>query len=339
MSVVRLKIPTKITLFGEHAVVYGVPAIATTLPVYISISGEKIGGGIIRINVGKSLQTPIYSVILSRDRISIEPDQDHMKKVLSYILTAIDVCEEYIGITQEVYGYSIAIDSPLPVSVGLGTSAAVSVGTVTLCLALNNQITDLENSKYDIAKLAWSVEKIVQGSASPMDTYTIALGGLRYIEPSAPMAHLIDIDYELPIVVGFTSRTHTTAELVRKVKELRERNEGLFKEILKIIGKIVEEAKKALINQDLEGLGMLMNMNHGILQSLGIVSIEHNIIAHMLKNVGALGVKTSGAGGGGAFVALAKSKESQERLATVAESLGAKIISRSICQKGVEILR
>ncbi|MEM3979680.1 MAG: mevalonate kinase, partial [Ignisphaera sp.] len=255
-----------------------------------------------------------------------------------YILTALNICEEKLNIMKRNHGYSIIIDSPLPIGVGLGTSAAISVGMITLCTLLNNYMKDIDDYRHEIAKMAWNVEKIVQGSASPMDTFTIALGGLRYIEPTGPTAYLINIDYKLPILIGYTDKKGTTSELIQRVRTLKTKSERIFNDLLSIIREIVEEARNALINQDLEKLGMLMNINHGILKALNVVNLEHDIIVHTLKNAGALGAKTSGAGNGGAFIALAQSEKHLERLTAIAEALGAKIVSKSIHYEGVMVI-
>lgn len=338
MDVINLRVPTKVTLFGEHAVVYGTPAIASTIPVYIGISGRIINDGVITINIKHGLQFQANNIVIDKGCIRVDIEPSHVKKILGYILTAINICEEELGVARGSYGYNITIDSPLPIGVGLGTSAAISVGIISLCLILNKYINDVENHRQEIARLAWNVEKTVQGNASPMDTYTIALGGLRYIVPSTLTAYSIDIGEELPVVIGYTHRKGTTADLVQKVKKIKELNERIFAEILNTIKNIVEEARRALINYDLETLGLLMNINHGILQSLGIVNTEHNLLIHTLRAAGALGAKTSGAGGGGAFIALAPSKSVQEKLILVAESLGAKVVSKSLCRDGVNIV-
>ncbi|MEM2512676.1 MAG: hypothetical protein QXX61_06025, partial [Ignisphaera sp.] len=59
---VHLEVPTKITLFGEHAVVYSIPAIATTIPIRISIIGNKTQEGTIQIKLKQGLKSPIHSV-------------------------------------------------------------------------------------------------------------------------------------------------------------------------------------------------------------------------------------------------------------------------------------
>lgn len=339
MKRVKVKVPTKVTLFGEHAVVYGFPAIASTIPVSINISGRLIDRPVIAIEIKQGFPITATTVIIDRDYVSVDLDQRRAKNLLGYILTAIDVCEQAMDIPKLSKGYSITVESSLPMGVGLGTSAAISAGVVSMCLLLNNgiAISNLEDQRYDIAKLAWNIERIVQGSASPMDTFTVTLGGLRFIEPLIPRATSIDIDYGIPIIIGYTDRRSSTAELIQKVRHLKDRSREIFDDILNTIGRIVNEAKKALIAQDFETLGLLMNINHSMLQALGAVSPEHDMLAHTLRRAGALGVKTSGAGGGGAFIVLAPNHETQTMLVRLVEAMGAKVVSDTLYHGGLEI--
>ncbi len=339
MPQIEVRVPVKVTLFGEHAVVYNKPAIAATLPLYIRIEVKDLDKPII-IMESRGVSAPLRTAI--HDRIAGitrgEPYEESVKKVFSYVVKAIEVCEETLGISRR--GYSVVIDSALPIGVGLGTSAAVSVGVVTACLALNTD-TDLldSNVKKRIAYLAWQTEKRVQGAASPMDTHTTTFGGLLYIKPWIPLVEPIEAPCALPILVGYTPKLYTTAELVAHVKRLRERLGKVLDVVMDSIAMVVDEARKCIEACRLEELGELMNINHGFLSALGLVAPETDAILHALRRAGALGAKMSGAGGGGAFIALARSTRDIERLRAVAESLGATVVAQNIHRGGVEIVR
>lgn len=339
MTLLEVVVPTKITLFGEHAVVYGVPAIASTIPVYIKITGRKSDKNIVNVKIKRGIQVSTYNFIVKRDEnyFEILSDQNYTKRLLLYIVESLNLCEEKLGLNPKHLGYDITIDSPLPPSIGLGTSAAISVGITTLCMALNNYIENLEKQKYEIAKVSWDVERKVQGSASPMDTFTISLGGLRYVDPQIPAAYPIDVKHRLLLLIGYTNRIGTTAELINRVKLLKEKDEILFNNILTTVKHIVERAKDAIAGGDIETLGILMNANHGILKALGVVNLDHDILTHVLLKAGALGVKTSGAGNGGAFIVLASSEESLEKLVVTAEALGARIVAKGLSTEGVRL--
>uniref|UniRef100_A0A7C5TJJ2 Mevalonate kinase n=1 Tax=Ignisphaera aggregans TaxID=334771 RepID=A0A7C5TJJ2_9CREN len=335
MNVISIKIPVKITLFGEHAVVYNKPAIASTIPVFINILGRSIKEKKLIIEFN-DINIPTKKVVLDKitNTYVLVPNEIYISRFISYIATGLDICKNELQITDEG-GYEIRIESTLPIGAGLGTSAAISVGTIALCVLLsyNKDVEDPSIRKI-IALLAWKTEQKVQGMASPMDTFTITYGGLRYIKPWIPEAEYINSPNQLNIIVGYTPKKFTTAELVKNVKNLKVKEEKIIEKLLDIIGEIVEEARDAIIKNDVERLGTLMNVNHGVLEALGIVSLDHSYIIKTLIAAGALGAKTSGAGGGGAFIALAKNKIHATLLKNIAEALGARIVAMELYEKG-----
>ena len=337
MVSVRVRVPVKATLFGEHAVVYQKPAIAATLPLHIRVEVKPLDRKVIVIE-SRGINVPLRKAVYDRasEVVNGEVDSDIVKKVISYVIKAIEVCEE--SSEAKFKGYSVAIESSLPVGVGLGTSAAISVGTVTACLVLNGAVSVLSNDvRRLIAYLAWQTEKRVQGAASPMDTHTVTFGGLLYIKPWIPSVEPIEPKCKFPLIVGYTHKAYTTAELVSHVKDLYTKHSRVVELIMDLIAVVVEEARKCIEQCRLDELGELMNINHGLLSALGVVSPQTDTIVHALRRAGALGAKMSGAGGGGAFLALAKTEKDAEMLSSVAKSLGATVVAQSIHMGGVDI--
>ncbi|MCS7111159.1 MAG: mevalonate kinase [Ignisphaera sp.] len=337
MTVVSIRIPAKVTLFGEHAVVYNKPAIASTIPVFIDITGRKLDDRRLLINLdGASVQ--IKGILF--DRISgghtVLPDDNYLSRFTSYIVTGLDICEDELKINRS--GYEVSIGSSLPIGAGLGTSAAISVGTMAMCLALSTHYsTDDSHVKKMVALLAWKTEQRVQGMASPMDTFTITYGGIRYIKPWIPDTEILNSTNKFNIIVGYTPKRYTTAELVKKVKNLRTKEESVMNMLLDVVEKIVGEARDAVVHGDAEKLGILMNINHGVLESMGVVSLEHSYIVKILLAAGALGAKTSGAGGGGAFIALARNREHAIVLKNIVEAFGGKVVALELYEKGFTV--
>ncbi|MCC6045347.1 MAG: mevalonate kinase [Ignisphaera sp.] len=332
-----IKVPLKVTLFGEYAVVFGKPAIASTLPTHIIMKINKYKDkDLIHVNLS-SISIPLLSV--SIDKESLKParvlvSEPEVERLLQYIVKAIHLCENELK-PGTLLGFDIEIQSPVPPGVGLGTSAAVSVGSVAACLA--TYIGDKYVDKNLIAKIAWKTEQIVQGAASPMDTYTITFGGLRYIEPSIPKAEPLSVPQKLPLLIGYTLKRFTTAELIGYVKKKLSMLPTVVNKVIDAIGTIVEKARQSILSGDIQSLGMLMNINHGLLDSLGVVSSDHHIIVNALRSIGALGAKTSGAGGGGAFIALAKDEAELSVLSKVLEALGARIVAFELGSSGIEV--
>ena len=85
----------------------------------------------------------------------------------------IDNCFEEMGVKGSVY-----VNSQLPSSSGLGSSAAVTVATLS---AINDEF-GLNYKTEEIANIAFAIEKKVQkGRASPTDTSVSTFGGLVLI--------------------------------------------------------------------------------------------------------------------------------------------------------------
>jgi mevalonate kinase len=94
--------------------------------------------------------------------------------------------------------------------------------------------------------------------------------------------------------------------------------EGIFGQI----GRIVQDAQRAITGGEFKKLGLLLDKNHKQLQMLGVSSSELDHLVNVAKSAGALGAKLSGGGGGGNMIALVTS-ESAEQVADALQSEGA----------------
>ena len=297
---VRVKAPGVVKLFGEHAVVYGKPAIAMAIDRFITVEAVKISGGDVEI-ISRDLGVRgIYLRIIDGSVAEAKIlDNAYAAKLASYAYRAVEVTRRFLGVRD---GVRLTITSELPVGAGLATSAAVAASTV----AAYSRELGFELRKEEVAKLAHQVEVEVQGAASPMDTTTSTMGGLLYIKPGVEVRR---IAAKLPIVVGVVERESTTGDLVARVRKLYGRHPGVISRIMDTIELLVNEALDALARQDLELVGELMNVNQGLLEALGVSNRRLMELIYGAREAGALGAKISGAGGGGAVVALAPGVE------------------------------
>ncbi|BDC17126.1 mevalonate kinase [Acidianus sp. HS-5] len=313
---IEVEVPLKLTLFGEHAVVYGEPAIAMAI-------SEKM-----KIKI-----MPYHKMILKSNSLSIKGikvDLEEMKleseetsKVLSYALSTINFFEKEYGAKRK--NALIEIESPVDPSVGLGTSAAVIVGIV----GGYSRYLGLEFTREEISKISHKIELTVQGLGSRMDTYTTSLGGLIYFPKGGGYER---INGKIRIISGYIRRIATTTEILRRVKSLKEKNPDLFSDIISSIGKVVNKAKTAIEKGDEEELGELMYVNHGLLMSLGVTLPPIDNLVSTAKVLGLKGCKISGGGGGGSSICL-----EDEKAKVLLSTIGAKIINSSISQEGVMI--
>jgi len=334
---VVVEAPLKVTLFGEHAVVYNKPAIAATIPRFVRVSMRFTEGDSIKVISAFSSQISLKLVELGRDRkvARLNVDEDAVAKLFRYVIKSIEFCEEFERAGR--HGYEIRIESSTPPGAGLGTSAAISVATVAACMALHEELETLDGRLDDIARIAWSVEKEVQGAASPMDTFTVTYGGIRLIKPWIPEAERLDVG-DIPAIVGYIAKKMTTAELVARVRSLRTLFPAIAEGILNAIESLVYEALNRLKERDMKSLGVLMNINHELLSALGVSTPELDQIVNALRSAGALGAKLSGAGGGGAFVAIPHSVEGASVLKSVIKAFGGEIAAESFSNRGVALI-
>ena len=289
--------PGKVILFGEHAVVYGEPAIAGAIDLRIRVRAEK---------TAKSL------------KITSET-KDHR-----YVEKAVDIVFEHLG---EATGLMIDISSDLPPASGLGSSAAVSVATIAAVANLLGH--DL--GKNEIARLGYKVELGVQGAASPTDTYTTTHGGIQYIQPRKK--GFTPIQASLPLVVGYTGIERSTKELVAGVRKLRDAYPELVSPIIKNIGMVTRQARKSL--EAGEDVGDLMNINHGLLEALGVSNDALSRLVHASREAGARGAKLTGAGGGGCMIAYTPGR--YRDVINAIEGCGSTAMKAAISAEGVRL--
>ncbi|QGA67667.1 mevalonate kinase [Sulfolobus sp. E11-6] len=308
--IVEAKVPLKLTLFGEHAVVYDRPAIAMTISESLKVRVSESDKFLI---ISPSLN--IRGVKLDLNEMKIESDE--AKKVLRYVFEVLN----YFGMKRPV---KIEIDSTVEPSVGLGTSAAVIVGTV----AAYSRYLGIKLNKDEIAKISHDIELKVQGIASRMDTYTETYGGLIYFPPGGKGFERIDSDFKL--TAGYIRRSMSTADVLWRVRKLKELNKEVFDSILDVIGEITNRARSLIFEQNYEELGLLMYVNHGLLFSLGVTSPETDEIVSRAKQLGIKGCKISGGGAGGSIICV-KSNEAEVLL----RSYNAKIVDSTLTKDGV----
>ncbi len=287
--------PGKVILFGEHAVVYGEPALAMAVD-------KRCGCEI--------------SVSSSRTTVNGHPIREEYH---SYILQCLNILE----VDNKL---KISTESDIPSGAGMGSSAAVSVATIGAL----RKFLEKGSTEEMIAKDAFNVEFEVQGNASPIDTSTSTHGNAIMVSEKKEKDFLWEIKKDekswnihhrdipdMDFVIGDTGVHSSTGPLVEKVKKFY-RKSNFAREIIQEIGEIVRDGCVLLEEEDLEGVGRLMNKNHRLLSILGV---SHPSLEKLIKGARrhSYGAKLTGAGGGGSMIALT---DEPNKVAEVIEKKG-----------------
>ena len=197
--------PGKTILFGEHAVVYGKPAIAAAVDRRVYVKIEKREDNRTHVNVEELGVSGFLN--LERGLIKFDNGEYKKKNILEYVLISLIK-------TNTNDGLEVTINIDMPIGAGLGSSAAVTVATILSSSIYNN----INLTRDEIAKLAHQVELEVQGAASPIDTTLSTHGGVIYLSKDAEEIITLDINTEIPIIIGYTSKRGNTGKLVEICK-------------------------------------------------------------------------------------------------------------------------
>jgi mevalonate kinase len=290
--------PGKVYLFGEHAVVYGEPAVPCAIERRARVTVERRDDGRLRVDA-KDLTLDGFTVTYSGgagDAPDVDVPTPLVEAAMGYVDGAVEEAREAAGV--EGVGFDITIESDIPLGAGLGSSAAVVVAGIDAAA----RELGVELSPEEVADRAYQVELEVQdGQASRADTFCSAMGGAVRVEGD-DCRRIPDVP-SLPFVIGYDGGAGDTGALVAGVRGLREQY-GFAADTVTAIGDLVRYGEGVLEAGDEAELGRLMNFNHGLLSALGVSSRSLESMVWAARDAGALGAKLTGAGGGGCIVAL-----------------------------------
>ncbi len=304
--------PGKVYLFGEHAVVYGEPAVPCAIEQRATVTVEARDDQRLRVSADDlSLDgfTVEYSGSLD-DGPEVDVSEDLVEVGMGYINESIAQARDAIG--DESAGFDVHIASDIPLGAGLGSSAAVVVATIDAA----TREYGVELDRTELADRAYRVEHTVQdGEASRADTFCSTMGGAVRVEGDE--CTVIEAP-DLPFVIGYDGGAGDTGALVRGVRNLKGQY-SFAEDTIASIGDIVRQGERALAEGDVEELGRLMDFNHGLLGALGVSAKSLDAMVWAAREAGATGAKLTGAGGGGCIVALDETPASETALSFTPE--------------------
>lgn len=277
---IKSSAPGKFVVMGEHAVVYGKPALTLAIDMRFSL----------RVSYSKEF------------KVNAKPAN---KNTMSPHM-------EWISQQHGNRPVSIFIDGRVPTGSGLGSSAALSAAYSGAIRALSEVPYDNES----VIREAYEAEYFAQGRGSPMDTSAAVNGGgvalnvpyeqkdfLWHIEKGENSWDVSRFDVpEMTFVIGNTGIKAPTGPLVERVRKQRESSQEAY-DTVEEIGRITLDGMECIRKDDRTGLGELMNRNHTLLKRLNVSCKELDSLVRAALPT-SYGAKLTGSGGGGCMVAL-----------------------------------
>ena len=294
----------KTILFGEHFVVFGLPAIASALD-SVTIADIKVSEGSGWVVDDQRPATPGYK-------------KKKYKEAMQSIQNVID----YLKINTENQKLEISFSGDLIAASGVGASAAQCT---SLSRALNETF-NLNLNDEKINEAAYEGEKAYHGTPSGIDNTASTYGGLiwfvKNLDGGKNTMDLLESPKKIPLVIANSGITASTTKVVADVRRLKEESPEKFENIFEDYKKIAENAKQALLKGDINIIGALMNENHTLLQKITVSGEINDKLVTLALNNGAIGAKMTGTGRGGLVIALTKDVRAQEKIAKAVEKEG-----------------
>lgn len=270
----------KVILLGEHAVVYGRPAIAVPIP--NAVTAEVCDS-----------DNPTEIIVPAWD---LDGKLEESNSI--WWSTIRDVFRE-LGVDKRKF--AIHVKPNIPAAMGLGGSAAIAVAIVRAVarhfkLGLNDE---------EVNHFAFLCEKAAHGTPSGIDN-TIATYGkpLAYQSGEQPRRDFIELEHPLNLVIGISDKPSLTVDMVAGVRERWRKNSQLYEQLFDNFAQVAETGIQAVKDGDYATLGHMMTINHGLLSAIQVSSPELDRMVQIAKDNDALGAKLTGAGGGGSIVAV-----------------------------------
>lgn len=282
--------PGKIILFGEHAVVYGRPALAVPVTqVHADVEVED---------------SPVEGIWIDAPDISLHCEISSLP-AMHALRTVIESVFRTLGIVTPS-PLQIRVTSTIPVASGLGSGAAVSVAIIrALSSFLTHPLPDEQ-----VNALAYEAEKLHHGTPSGIDNTVITYAKPVYFMRGQPVK-TFRAARPFTLIIADTGLPAPTRESVGDVRKLWEADKSKWEAIFDEMGKIVQAAKEAIERGTTRELGPLMNENHALLQEMTVSCPELDRLVLAARAAGALGAKLSGGGRGGNMLALVTPKTAQ----------------------------
>lgn len=262
--------PGKVILSGEHAVVYGKPALVCAIDKRLSITFTSTKKTEYKDNIFPILEKSVI---------------DFLKAKKEQIL-------------KKEYTYSVK--SSIPIGRGLGSSAAycscISAGLLEI-------FTGREWSKEEVNMCAYQMEKYFHKNSSGVDTSTSIMGGLIFYRKEFEFLKTISsLPIKLPenfirhlVLIDTGKPEESSGEIIQEVGRQFNSKGSNTEEVLNEIEKTTKRLIVSIMKEDVAFFKENIKQNEELLEKIKIVSPSTKKLLSQLADRGV--GKVTGAGG------------------------------------------
>ncbi|MEM9242681.1 MAG: mevalonate kinase [Pseudomonadota bacterium] len=314
--VIKTSAPGSAMLMGEHAVVYGHPAIVCALDCVINVE----------LSPRKDREINIYSDQLGKYHTDL--DTISIAAPFSFVLASIEFFKAQLS-----NGFDLSIRTEFAHNLGLGSSAAVTVAM----MAAINRLLARTITPIALLEQARTVVRRVQGMGSGADVAASVFGGMIYYHPRSLSIKQAEHFPELSLL--YSGSKTPTADVVKKLadeaKKYPERYDAMYTQI----ATLVEKAWSAMIARDWHSLAEQMGAQQALMEKLALSNAWLDGLLLQLRQMpGILAAKLSGAGLGDCFITLGKLPDNYFPVNTAQKNAGVRQIDVRVEKQGVRYL-
>ena len=334
----EISTPGRICLFGEHLDYLGLPVIAMAISLRMSIKGTFRSDNMIKVDMPDLNEMKVFCL----DELN--------SKNKDYFKSGLKICKK-AGLNFS-RGMNCQIKSDIPISAGTSSSSAMNVGWINFLSKMADKPFKLNPNQ--IAEMAYQAEvEEFNESGGMMDQYSTAVGQIIYLKPS-PSIKLEKLDVSLgTFVLGDSCEPKSTQEVLMKCKDIQKqvlkkvkeqnndfsllknkqaldltslnrKEKNIFECVtsnINILNQAHREMKRKEPKRELIGK-LLLKHHYNLKSALEISTPKIELMLDAAMNVGALGGKINGSGGGGCMFAYAP--DNPEKVADAIRNVGGK---------------
>ncbi len=297
----------KAILLGEHAVVYGVPALAVGIDRGARARATPLESGPSRLLVGG------WNIAVREDQL------DH------------DLARAFRALLEAARAHTPSLE-PLR---GRGRRRAADRGRARVLRGDRGRHragAHAARAAETVQAQAMAWEQVFHGNPSGVDAAVAARGGCVLFRRGEALEP-VRVRGPLQLCIGNTGTASSTKSMVEGVARLRERRREVVDQSFEAVRTLVQNARLAIEAGDRVALGKLMDLNQMLLGGLFVSTPEIERMCTLARDAGALGAKLTGAGGGGCVVALVPSHAVAEAVLAAWKGEGLEGFATSVAQE------